>query len=329
MNERIRNAGLSDKESNELIGSLQGGDITKTELGLYYRMLNESEGKDIMAIRKRFYWIHWNYDEGEELTDPIIRRDVEDAKKADLHPGKHIVEAWEKRYNLNEEDGRLLNDIFLMSQAKAKAKETINQAAYHANLLFEELSRRLKVEKDILRTLLPSEMEAWLVGGIHPDLSELQRRCKQAVYLIEKDNVEVITDEVKIDSIISKDQDTVKASDFYSFSGQVACQGQAEGIVCVIKGAREMDTKKFIKGSILVAVNTSPNMIRIIRDSSAIVTDIGGITSHAASISRELGKPCIVGTKIATRVLEDGDLINVDAEKGIVRLIKRRRRHKR
>ena len=80
MNERIRNAGLSDKESNELIGSLQGGDITKTELGLYYRMLNESEGKDIMAIRKRFYWIHWNYDEGEELTDPIIRRDVEDAK---------------------------------------------------------------------------------------------------------------------------------------------------------------------------------------------------------------------------------------------------------
>ena len=54
----------------------------------------------------------------------------------------------------------------------------------------------------------------------------------------------------------------------------------------------------------------------------AIVTDEGGLTSHAAIVSRELKIPCIVGTKIATKILKDGDIVEVDAKKGIVRKIK-------
>ena len=54
----------------------------------------------------------------------------------------------------------------------------------------------------------------------------------------------------------------------------------------------------------------------------AIVTDEGGLTSHAAIVSRELKIPCIVGTKIATKILKDGDIVEVDAENGIVRKIK-------
>ena len=52
------------------------------------------------------------------------------------------------------------------------------------------------------------------------------------------------------------------------------------------------------------------------------ITDTGGLTSHAAIISRELQKPCIIGTKIATKVLKDGDVVEVDAEKGIVKILK-------
>ena len=56
-----------------------------------------------------------------------------------------------------------------------------------------------------------------------------------------------------------------------------------------------------------------------IRQASAIVTDEGGLTCHAAIVSREMGIPCVVGTKIATQVLKDGDRVEVDANKGIVR----------
>jgi pyruvate, water dikinase len=72
----------------------------------------------------------------------------------------------------------------------------------------------------------------------------------------------------------------------------------------------------------LVSSMTSPDFLPAIRLSSAIVTDEDGITCHAAIIARELKKPCITGTKIATNVLKDGDLIQVDANKGVVKTIK-------
>jgi pyruvate,water dikinase len=61
----------------------------------------------------------------------------------------------------------------------------------------------------------------------------------------------------------------------------------------------------------------------MMKRSLAVVTDVGGILSHAAITCRELKKPCIIGTKIATQVLKDGDIVEVDAEEGVVRVISR------
>ena len=66
---------------------------------------------------------------------------------------------------------------------------------------------------------------------------------------------------------------------------------------------------------------TTVDYLPAMKKASAIVTDDGGITSHAAIISRELGIPCIVGTKIATKVLKDGDLVEVNANKGEVKIL--------
>jgi len=57
------------------------------------------------------------------------------------------------------------------------------------------------------------------------------------------------------------------------------------------------------------------------KKAGAIVTDEGGITCHAAIVSRELGIPCVVGTKIVTKVFKDGDLVEVDANKGLVKKV--------
>jgi pyruvate,water dikinase len=66
---------------------------------------------------------------------------------------------------------------------------------------------------------------------------------------------------------------------------------------------------------------TVPDLVSAMKRAAAIVTDEGGVTCHAAIISRELKKPCIIGTKVATKVFKDGDLVEVDANKGIVRII--------
>jgi len=80
---------------------------------------------------------------------------------------------------------------------------------------------------------------------------------------------------------------------------------------------------KLKQGDILVTTMTTPDFLFIMKKAAGFITDEGGITCHAAIVSRELKIPCIIGTKIATKVLKDGDLVEVDAKKGIVRIIKR------
>ena len=103
-------------------------------------------------------------------------------------------------------------------------------------------------------------------------------------------------------------------------TGSTAYPGKVIGRVKIVLTANDM--AKFERGDILVSINSSPRFMEVIRKSKGIVTDEGGITCHAAIVSRELGIPCVIGTKIATKVLKDGDIVEVDAHKGIVKKIK-------
>lgn len=101
--------------------------------------------------------------------------------------------------------------------------------------------------------------------------------------------------------------------------GTIACKGSARGKVRIALSPEEAHLLE--AGEILVTPMTNPDYVPAMRRSAAIVTDEGGLLCHAAIMSREFGKPCIIGTKIATRLLQDGDLVEVDAEKGIVRIL--------
>ncbi len=100
--------------------------------------------------------------------------------------------------------------------------------------------------------------------------------------------------------------------------GLGASPGVATGAVKIVSSER--DIGKVREGDILVAVMTTPDMVPAMKRASAIVTDEGGMTCHAAIVSRELGVPAVVGTKNATKVLKDGTFVTVDGEKGIVYL---------
>lgn len=99
--------------------------------------------------------------------------------------------------------------------------------------------------------------------------------------------------------------------------GTIACPGKIQGLVKIVHGVK--DVQKVKKGDIIVATTTKPDLMLAIQRCVGIITDSGGITSHAAIVSREYKIPCIVGTKIATQIFQDGDLIELDANIGIVR----------
>lgn len=112
------------------------------------------------------------------------------------------------------------------------------------------------------------------------------------------------------------------AADISEFKGMVANRGEkiVAPVIILISPA---DFPRFKEGHILVAPETTPDFVPAMKKAKAIITDQGGITSHAAIVSRELGVPCVIGTKIATKVLKDGDFVEVDANKGIVKIVKR------
>jgi pyruvate,water dikinase len=99
--------------------------------------------------------------------------------------------------------------------------------------------------------------------------------------------------------------------------GLGAAPGRASGTARLLSTLD--DAAKLTDGDVLVTHMTSPDWVPLMRKSVAIVTDSGGMTCHAAIVSRELGIPCVVGTGDATKKLRDGELITVDATTGVIR----------
>lgn len=92
--------------------------------------------------------------------------------------------------------------------------------------------------------------------------------------------------------------------------------GQVIGSVKIVDSSQK--NLSFQKGDILVTRITDPTMVNLMARAGAIVCDIGGMTSHPSIVSREMGTPCVVATKKATKVLKNGMKVKVDGTKGII-----------
>jgi phosphohistidine swiveling domain-containing protein len=102
--------------------------------------------------------------------------------------------------------------------------------------------------------------------------------------------------------------------------GNVAYRGFVKGRARIILSSA--DFYKFRIGDILVTSMTRPEFVPLMKKAIGVITDEGGITCHAAIISRELRIPCVIGTKNATKFLKDGDLVDIDADNGIIKIEK-------
>ena len=169
-----------------------------------------------------------------------------------------------------------------------------------------------------LRYLSFNEVDNVLMGQINE--KELKERFEKGVIfsLTGKKYKMLVGDEAA--SLKSEYDDIIKkGNDSSIISGHVASQGYARGIARIILDAKNFS--RFKEGEILVTGMTRPEFLPVMKKSLAIVTNEGGITCHAAIVSRELGKPCIIGTQNATEMIKDGDLIEVRANHGTVRIL--------
>lgn len=209
---------------------------------------------------------------------------------------------------------RLVSDLHIIAdiQDKRKAYCTISHV-YLNNYILNKISKKVNIPIELVRLMGVHEIVSALKGKKF-DLDRLYQRRICSVMYLSSDTFKVfVGDEAR--RIIKKlDNNDVHKN---TIKGTVASKGKVRGKVKVLMSNRELDKVK--ERDIIVTPMTTPDFVPVINKASAIITNEGGLTCHAAIISRELNKPCIIGTKNATKVLKDGDMVEVDAEKGIVK----------
>lgn len=189
-------------------------------------------------------------------------------------------------------------------------------AVHHMSAVLKEIARRKCLTEKQARFMLPFEIKEMLLKGRY-NKKELSKRTKMCAYYGENgyDKIWVGEKAKEILRVVEKKID----ADVKEFHGEIGCPGRARGRVKIIIRAQDMG--KMNKGDILVSIATDPDIVPAMKKAAAIVTEQGGVTSHAAIVARELKIPCVIGTKIATRVLRDGDLVEVDADNGTIKKV--------
>lgn len=148
---------------------------------------------------------------------------------------------------------------------------------------------------------------------------ELRERHKDHAIVLQEGKISVLSGEKLVEYAGRERKSEENYSHLQELRGTGASPGKASGKVALVLTTKELGKVK--KGDILVTSMTTPEFVPAMERAAAIVTDDGGVLCHAAIVSRELNRPCVVGTKHATKALRDGDLVEVDATKGIVRKI--------
>ncbi|MDP2649639.1 MAG: PEP-utilizing enzyme [bacterium] len=269
------------------------------------------ETKNIDEFIKKYYWIDNNYSK----TNVLSKEDAE-KRVAGIKPTK-LSAVKSSNINLSTEARRLIELLRHFASYQDDRKRNILIYLHHLEILLKEIGKRGNISLELMRDTFPHEIKDILNGKITEEaISKRREKC----FVVWKEKSRKPTILMGEETKEWEKLLTPKINKSQIVKGKCASKGKVTGKVRLLLNASENDKLK--TGEVLVTFMTSPDFMSAIRKSCAIVTNLGGITSHAAIISRELGIPCIVGTKNATEILKTGDMVEVDANKGIVRIIK-------
>jgi len=171
----------------------------------------------------------------------------------------------------------------------------------------------LNVPKDKIKEQVLTDEEILGLAKYGIKIEEHYKMPQDIEFAIEKGKIYIVqtravTTKGKIEEVKIKENPILK--------GLGVSPGIATGVVRIVRGLEGIT--KVQKGDILVTTMTSPDLVPTMSKSSAIITDSGGVTCHAAIVSREMGIPAVVGTHTATKVLKDGQSVTVDAYNGLI-----------
>jgi phosphohistidine swiveling domain-containing protein len=288
-------------------------ELVKEEKSLY-KLIKKHENK--------WFWIARGY-EGSVLgiNDFILRigeylkldqkKELENIKNKENQRKKEL-----KKIKITEKLEPFFQVVRDGIQLKEIRKGFVSQSLHYFDPILKEVAKRGGISVYQAKFLKTSEI-AELLRGKKNFSQILDNRIKLSVYFVKDGNAQIVVGK-KAEKIFAEYCQIPEG--IKELKGFAVSQGKVQGRVVIAYDTS--DFNKIKKGDVVVTVNAEPSFSTAIIKAAALVTDGGtGVTSHPATLAREAGIPCVVDTKIATKFLADGDLVEVDGYKGIVKKI--------
>jgi phosphohistidine swiveling domain-containing protein len=311
---------FSKRELSELLGIL----------------IDKKEGKDIdkaLEIHARkYYWLHNNYFTTEVLDYQFFLNELKILEEKYPNPAdklrameNELLQAQKekerimKELNFGAKEYALVELLDLFAWYQDYRKEYIMQLLHYLDMVLGEIAARKRISLKEMKYSLPSEIQA-IMGGQF-DKKILQERMKRCLFYWDADTekAEFGMGQFAIDKEKEIFHSLKHKEEILEVTGMAASKGFVRGQARITLSAKAATEIK--PGEILITSMTTPDFVTAVKRAAAVVTNEGGVLCHAAVISREFGIPCIVGTMIATKVFKTGDMLEVDANSGIVRKI--------
>jgi phosphohistidine swiveling domain-containing protein len=277
---------------------------------------------------KEFYFISNDYEKVPFLDAAYFERKLKELLKHD--PGelekkkqqafeaqKQEIQSIINKHNLNKDSIRRLDFFNWLTLYRDQRKKYNQISNYFLIKTADLIAEKNNIENILAYMLLQPEVADVVKKGVSHMLDELKQRLNNGVFCAAYHEEWHISDD-RAPRYWQIVESTIAKKDL---KGTVACKGVGKGKIKIV--LTQDDFSKFNQGDILVAHMTRPEYVPLMKIASAILTDEGGLTCHAAIVSRELDVPCIVGTQVATTALNDNDEVEVDADNGTIKVLGR------
>jgi len=228
------------------------------------------------------------------------------------------IKQLQNKYEFNPQDLQKFIDFSLCLDARNEAEYVVSFAGFYLLPIYNEIARRLFVSVKQLRNMVKKEVVACLEGRQDPQ-EIFEKQGDIIGWVFDKSMIHMkylnAPEAQKFFNYLNKYSKNLQGND--ELKGVCASPGKVSGKAVVIHYPSENEKVK--SGNILITHATTVDYLPAMKRAAAFVTEIGGLTCHAAVVAREFGVPCIVSLKNATKKFKTGDLVEIDANNGIVK----------
>ena len=263
--------------------------------------------------------IHGLMDDAEHYSDDELRREIIKIETK-IERLKKLQKEYLAKYKLSEELREDFAVLRLFGAYIDERKNTMMRTTCAIWHCMKALERVTGVSMEELEWYTYKEIDCLVDAGNGVDTEMIKSRAKLSVFMTTMENG-VVKETIFTGKEAEELLVLLNNYDTKEIQGTVASwpDGLLEKFVGTAQVIFHPAKEKFTKGNILVTTMTRPDFVPLIKNAAAIVTDEGGITCHAAIVSRELGIPCVIGTKKATKVLKSGDKIEINLKDGVIK----------